>query len=47
MDMSTARPVDRYFASYSGDHRNETNQAIHVVAGPAILSLTKSMEAMQ
>ena len=31
------RPIDRWFASYSGDHRNDTNQAIHVVAVPAIL----------
>ena len=26
------RPIDRWFASYPGDHRNPTNQAIHVVA---------------
>ena len=32
-----ARPIDRWFDSYSGDHRNETNQRIHVVAVPAIL----------
>lgn len=31
------RPVDRYFASYSADHRNTLNQRIHVVAVPAIL----------
>ena len=31
------RPIDRWFASYSGDHRNETNQLIHVIAVPAIL----------
>lgn len=31
------RPIDRWFASYSSDHRNDTNQAIHVVAVPAIL----------
>lgn len=37
MDMGSARPLDRYFASYSGDHRNDTNQAIHVVAVPVIL----------
>lgn len=37
MDMTAARPIDRYFASYSDDHRNETNQAVHVVAVPAIL----------
>jgi uncharacterized membrane protein YGL010W len=32
----TQRPIDRWFASYSGDHRNDTNQAIHVLAVPAI-----------
>ena len=32
-----ARPIDRWFDSYSGDHRNATNQRIHVVAVPAIL----------
>lgn len=31
------RPIDRRFASYSSDHRNDANQAIHVVAVPAIL----------
>lgn len=31
------RPIDRYFASYSDDHRNVINQRIHVVAVPAIL----------
>lgn len=31
------RPIDRWFASYSGDHRNATNQRIHVIAVPAIL----------
>ena len=31
------RPIDRWFASYSGDHRNPTNQLIHVVCVPAIL----------
>ncbi|MBB6600151.1 Mpo1-like protein [Luteimonas sp. MC1825] len=39
MDIAsqTDRPIDRWFASYSGDHRNARNQAIHVVAVPAIL----------
>jgi len=39
MQTSTqlARPIDRYFASYSDDHRNVVNQRIHVVAVPAIL----------
>ena len=32
-----ARPIDRWFDSYSDDHRNATNQAIHVFAVPAIL----------
>lgn len=32
-----ARPIDRWFASYSGDHRNDTNQWVHVFAVPAIL----------
>ncbi|HEY0333414.1 MAG TPA: Mpo1-like protein [Stenotrophomonas sp.] len=31
------RPIDRFFASYSGDHRNALNQRIHVIAVPAIL----------
>lgn len=30
------RPIDRWFASYSGDHRNATNQWIHVFCVPAI-----------
>ena len=34
---SLDRPIDRWFASYSGDHRNETNQLIHVICVPAIL----------
>jgi uncharacterized membrane protein YGL010W len=37
-ETSTAeRPIDRWFAQYSGDHRNATNQRIHVVAVPLIL----------
>lgn len=31
------RPIDRWFASYSGDHQDATNQKIHVVAVPLIL----------
>lgn len=31
------RPIDRWFASYSADHRNLTNQRIHMIAVPAIL----------
>ena len=37
MNATAQRPVDRWFASYSGDHRNDTNQLIHVFAVPAIL----------
>jgi uncharacterized membrane protein YGL010W len=31
------RPIDRWFAHYSDDHQNRTNQRIHVVAVPLIL----------
>lgn len=34
---TTERAIDRWFAHYSGDHQNEINQRIHVVAVPAIL----------
>lgn len=34
---ATARPLDRWFANYSDDHRNAINQRIHVVCVPAIL----------
>jgi uncharacterized membrane protein YGL010W len=37
MNATTDRPIDRWFASYSGDHRNPTNQLIHVICVPAIL----------
>lgn len=40
MNASTAagdRPIDRWFANYSADHRNDTNQLIHVICVPAIL----------
>lgn len=30
------RPIDRWFASYSGDHRNALNVRIHTIAVPAI-----------
>ncbi|BCT91893.1 membrane protein [Lysobacter helvus] len=33
----TTRDIDRWFASYSDDHRNPVNQRIHVIAVPAIL----------
>lgn len=31
------RPIHRWLGSYAEDHRNATNQAIHVVCVPAIL----------
>lgn len=31
------RPLDRWFAHYSGDHRHPANQRIHVFAVPLIL----------
>ena len=37
IDTETQRPLDRWFARYSDDHRNDTNQWIHVFAVPAIL----------
>lgn len=37
MQSSGARPVERYFAHYSANHRDPTNQSIHVIAVPAIL----------
>ncbi len=35
--QSTDRPIDRWFANYSGDHQNTTNQSIHFIAVPTIL----------
>ena len=35
--VSPDRQIDRWFASYSADHRNARNQLIHVVCVPAIL----------
>lgn len=37
MQTVDQRPIDRWFASYSNDHRNATNQLIHVFAVPLIL----------
>ena len=37
MNATVQRPVDRWFASYSGDHQNRINQKIHLFAVPAIL----------
>ena len=31
------RPIDRWFAGYSADHRNPGNRLIHVVCVPAIV----------
>lgn len=37
MTAAGATKLEAFFNSYSDDHRNQTNQAIHVVAVPAIL----------
>ncbi|HVI25681.1 MAG TPA: Mpo1-like protein [Xanthomonadaceae bacterium] len=37
MNATAERPIDRWFAHYSDDHRNPLNQKIHVVAVPLIL----------
>ena len=37
LDPPAERPIDRWFAHYSGDHQNRANQRIHVVAVPLIL----------
>lgn len=37
MNAAAERPIDRWFSNYSDDHRNDTNQLIHVFAVPAIL----------
>jgi uncharacterized membrane protein YGL010W len=37
MDASSTRPLDRWFAHYSDDHRNATNQRIHVWCVPLIV----------
>ena len=34
---TTERPIDTWFAKYSADHQNPTNQAIHYFAVPTIL----------
>ena len=34
---ATQRPIDRWFAHYSDDHRNPFNQKIHLVVVPLIL----------
>ena len=35
-DAAGTRPIDRWFGSYSDDHRNALNVRIHVVAVPLI-----------
>lgn len=37
MASSSTRQIDRWFDSYSDDHRNPTNQWIHVLCVPAIV----------
>ncbi|RYZ69992.1 MAG: DUF962 domain-containing protein [Lysobacteraceae bacterium] len=37
MNATAERPIDRFFAHYSADHQNQTNQRIHVFAVPLIL----------
>ena len=38
MTTATAeRPIDAWFAKYSADHQNATNQTIHFIAVPTIL----------
>lgn len=37
VETPSDRPIDHWFASYSNDHRNQTNQLIHVFAVPLIL----------
>lgn len=37
IDTGSERPIDRWFAGYSRDHRNPVNQALHVACVPLIL----------
>jgi uncharacterized membrane protein YGL010W len=37
MNEQVARPVDAYLDQYSADHRNATNQWIHLLCVPAIV----------
>ena len=37
MNEASARPVDAYLDQYSADHRNATNQWIHLLCVPAIV----------
>ena len=36
-EQALARPVDRFFEAYSADHRDATNQLLHVLCVPAIV----------
>lgn len=36
-EQAIARPVDRFFDAYSADHRDATNQLLHVLCVPAIV----------
>lgn len=36
-EQALARPVDRFFDAYSADHRDATNQLLHVLCVPAIV----------
>ena len=37
LQEAITRPVDRFFAAYSDDHRHPTNQWLHVLCVPAII----------
>ncbi len=37
LEDAIVRPVDRFFAAYSDDHRHPTNQWLHVLCVPAIV----------
>ena len=37
LEEAIVRPVDRFFAAYSDDHRHPTNQWLHVLCVPAIV----------
>jgi len=37
LQEAITRPVDRFFAAYSDDHRHPTNQWLHVLCVPAIV----------
>lgn len=36
-EQALTRPVDRFFDAYSADHRDATNQLLHVLCVPAIV----------